>query len=160
MSTKEQVRPNLLPIPVKKKLHPWNLLDLLIILWNNTCISFRYRFYLTFCNIPVLTENQPIQQIVLSVFWCWWYISNILSFLYKFCIERTIYIQILTCALLLCIADIFQFCLICDTWWFDQRLPIYRHSSQKVMIQFQHATARIDIILSGLTTKKWPWDYQ
>jgi len=24
--------------------------------------------YLTFCNIPVLTENQPIQQIVLGVF--------------------------------------------------------------------------------------------
>ena len=29
-----------------------------------------YRFYLTFCNIPVLAENQPFHHIVLGDFFC------------------------------------------------------------------------------------------
>ena len=41
---------------------------------------------------------------------------------------------------LFCLADVGQFCSICDTCWSDQCLQRYCHSCLKVMIQFQHAT--------------------
>ena len=28
----------------------------------------------TFCNIPILAENQPFQHILLGDFLCWWYV--------------------------------------------------------------------------------------
>ena len=79
VSTKEQVRPNLLPF-LYKSIYILGTFRTYLGSYGTTDVSVsclyleRCRFYLTFCNIPVLAENQPFQQFVPGVFWCWWYV--------------------------------------------------------------------------------------
>ena len=95
-------------------------------------ISNDIDFIKLFLTYPYLLKTNHFNKFVPCVFCVddkFWYLAI------------SIQIQILTCGLSLCFANIGQFCLICDTWWSDQWLPRYRHSCQKIMILFQHATA-------------------
>ena len=109
---------------------------------NHPMEQLIYKFYVYFSNdidfnqlfvtYPHLLKTNHFNKFVPCVFGVddtFWYLAI------------SIQIQILTCGLSLCFANIGQFCLICDTWWSDQWLPRYRHSCQQIMILFQHATA-------------------
>ena len=101
-----------------------------------------------FVTYPYLVKTNNFNKIVPCVFGVddtFWYLAI------------WIHIQILICGLLLCFANISQFCLICDTWWSYQWLPRYCHSRQKVMILFQHATVEATHYFPGSYTKKWPY---
>ena len=136
VSTKEQVHPNLLPFSYKATSLTfagpvYHSMEQLMCKFYVYILNDIY-FIQLFVTYPYLLKTNHFNNFVTCVFG----VDDTFQYLAIF-----IQIQILTCSLLLHLANISQFSVICDTWWSDQWLPRYHHSCQKVMILFQNATA-------------------
>ena len=149
LSQKEQVRPNLFFLFPYKSTY--------ILEMFRTCLSLclyleRYILCLTFSNISIFAENQPLQQICTAL--CVFVLMirfDILLFLYKYRYWHAVF-----CYALLTSTKFVWYAIHNDLINDCRDIVIL---VKRLWYCFSMQLWKIHTILPGLTTKKWPWNY-